>query len=266
VQFSPGFRDQLGSFARVGFKYYEAWGKLTQFVRSFGLRAISQEAWGGYTYDSNGRLLDYTVSPGFGFKWLQGSGIGFSPVFQRTTFLGRPFHTTEMIVKTGMQISKGLFIESKTRWGEEIIYDFENPRMGRGFYTGVTPYIRPLPSILVQPSYTYFRTVEDVGGREVANANLLSVSAQYQYSPRLGMRAYTQFSDQASNLIENPFERRDAYVHSSFLVGYELVSTSFLYVGVNDERRRFQVPVVQNGGYVQTGLRVFLKATYLVRM
>jgi hypothetical protein len=165
-----------------------------------------------------------------------------------------------------MQISKGLYIETKNRWGDQVIYDFDNPRVGWGSYFTVTPYIRPLPSILIQPSYTHFKTTEQQHSQDVGNADLLSLNAQYQFSPRLGFRAYTQFSDQLSNLVQNPFEQRDAYVQSSFLVGYELVSTSFLYIGINDERRRFQAPVVASNQYVQTGLRVFLKATYLVRM
>jgi hypothetical protein len=54
-------------------------------------------------------------------------------------------------------------------------------------------------------------------------------------------------------------------LRSSFLLAYELVSTSFVYFGVNDERRQFDRSLVR-GSYPRTGLRVFFKLSYLLRV
>jgi hypothetical protein len=263
---TPGFRDQLGSISRVGIQYLGAGANFRQYVRRAGLRDVREDVMIATTRDAAGNLLDYDIRPSVRIGWMQGTAVGFSSRFSHTTFLGQELATKELGISTGLRISTGLYVETDLRAGDHIIYDFSDPRIGKGASGNLTVFYRPIPGILINPRYTHITTSESWGGNRVADADLFVMTAQYQHTPRLGFRWFTQFSDQASQLVENPFSQRDAYLNSSILVGYELISTSFLYIGVNDERRRFEEPVVQNNGYVRTGLRVFMKATYLLRM
>ena len=104
------------------------------------------------------------------------------------------------------------------------------------------------------------------GPSHPGTADLFSLTVQYQPRARLGFRLYSQFSDQWTGLTANPFFQRDKYLQSSVLCTYELVPTSFLYIGVNDERRRFAPPIISTDRLVGTGTRVFLKLSYLFQM
>jgi hypothetical protein len=263
---SDGFRDQLGTIDRVGVRRYGSSIELTQFARRFGLREVGEELQGSMTRGSDGKLLDYTLEPVLSVNWQQGTGIEVGPQFSHTTFLGEEFDTKTVGFSAGLRFAKGFWVEIESSVGDEIIYDFGAPRIGSGWSGSLSAVIRPIPGIMFNPSYHHVRTSERKGGPVVADADLLSIMLQYQRTPRLGFRWHSQFSDQASRLVENPFDQRDAYLRSSVLMSYELVSTSFLYVGVNDERRHFETPLVTRDRYVPTGLRAFLKATYLVRL
>jgi hypothetical protein len=266
VQISPDFRDQLGTFSRVGVQNYGLQAGHREFVRRFGLRDMGQQIGLDMTRDTNGKLLDYIVSPGAQVTWMHGSYVSLFRNLSRTTFLGTPLDTRAWHFKGGVRPSGMFFFDAFVSRGGQIIYDFADPRVGKSWTIGTTTYFRPTPGFLLSVSSMNVTATEPDEKRTAADADIYTIESNYQRTPKLGFRLYTQLSDQESRLIVNPFDQRDAYVRSSFLVSYEVVSTSFIYLGVNEERRRFNAPVDARRDYVRTGLRLFLKATYLVRV
>jgi hypothetical protein len=107
---------------------------------------------------------------------------------------------------------------------------------------------------------------EQRGGEKVVDAKLFYMTMSYQHTPALGMKAMAQLSDQWSGLLENPFLQQSAYTQSSVTIKYEIAPTSFVYCGLNNERRRFAPPVVPSSKYLQTGARIYFKMSYLVRL
>jgi hypothetical protein len=214
----------------------------------------------------HGGLLDYTVMPKVILQFTGTSSIALFTNFQRTTFLGQSLDYRTDYISTNVGLRKTLDVSVLYNNGLRPIYDFAAPRLGDGQMYQLTMSMYPIPAMTLAPIFCRTRVSERNGGDKVVDAKLFYMTGSYQYTPALGIRAMVQLSDQWSGLLDNPFLQQDAYTQSSVTIRYEIAPTSFVYCGLNNERRRFLAPIVPENRYLQTGARVYFKMSYLVRI
>jgi hypothetical protein len=266
-QVAPNFRAQLGNFDRAAVERYD--GSVHLDFRPRGpltLQGLGGGLSGSITNRYRGGMLDYSVYPSLSMRFGGKGSFTMSESFNRSTFLGEPLDTRNTSAYLTFPAGKLADITLGADRGDAPIYDFVNPRIGTSQGWRASAYLYLMPSLIITPMYSHTTVKEPGGGPAVVEANLLYMTAEYQHTPSLGFRAMTNISDQSSVLLENPFSRESAYAQSSFIITYELAPTSFAYLGLNDERQRFVQPVVEKTGFMRTGLRVFFKLSYLMRM
>jgi hypothetical protein len=261
AQITPDFRTQLGNFGRVGIEQFSSYISFSQRPKSMMLyEGISASAVREY----GGKLLDYSVSTSLSFSTPGGSGFGIGPYRSHSAFGGRMLDVNDISLSGYWNVSKHMQLSSGIWGGGQVIYDYANPRVGRGWSWGLWPSFTPTPSLSIIPNFSRSE-ISETSGSKVLRADVFSLTAQYQQTAKLGWRVTSQYLDQWTSLTPDPLMQRNGFVQSSLLLTYEIAPTSFAYLGFNDQRQRFDAPVLPSTRFLSTGTRLFFKMSYLVR-
>jgi hypothetical protein len=263
---SSDFRAQLGNMRRVGIEQHNLNLYVTQYLKRRGWRQVQEMVEASVSNKDRGGLLDYSVMPKVIMQFSGTTSIALFTNLQRTTFLGQSLEYRTDYISTNLGLRKTLDVGLLYNTGRRPIYDFANPRLGDGHMYQVTMSMYPIPAMTLAPVFSRTVVTERYGGEKIVDAKLFYMTASYQYTPALGIRAMLQLSEQWSGILENPFLQQDAYTQSSVVLKYEIAATSFVYCGINNEHRRFLAPIVPENRYLQTGARVYFKMSYLVRI
>jgi hypothetical protein len=265
-QVSSDFRAQLGNIGRVGIEQHTVNLNLKQYLKWPGWRALHQDLYGMVLNKYHGGMLDYQVTPKLSAQFTGSTMVSIFTQWERATFLGKTLDTRTSWVAGNLGIRKFADLGYGFNFGQEPIFDFANPRIGDGRLYQTSLHLYPMPAMTISPTFSRTIVREQNSGEKVVDVKLFYMTMSYQHTPALGMKAMAQLSDQWSGLLENPFLQQSAYTQSSVTIKYEIAPTSFVYCGINNERRRFLPPVVPASRYLQTGARVYFKMSYLVRL
>jgi hypothetical protein len=264
--FSPGFRNQLGRYTRVGVESFTANAALHQYPNGAVVRRVTQSITASRTNRYGGGLLDYAVSPSLSLSFTRRANLYLSYQLERQNLLGAVLVqrgvTTDFSVESSRHVQFGGFVFG----GDRELYDPADPRVSKGVYASLRVTLRPVPQASVELRGQRSNHYESWGGDLIDDAKILRLRGTYQVTRRLGARLIGEYSDQYNRLEGNPLYQRAVRYASSLLVTYELAPASFLYAGYNDLMQAFDRPLVVRDQVLRTGNQLFLKLSYLFRL
>jgi hypothetical protein len=259
------FRNQLGRFERVGVQGHAIEAELTQYVNNSWLRTVEEGIEARAVTVYGGDLLDYVVGANVQLELERQTFLGAGPHFERVTLAGVPLDLVGAMLEGESNAWKRVDLNGFLYIGEREIYDFDDPRVGRGYVGSAGIEVRPTARASVELSGRRSIHYERWGGDLIADAKILRLRGTWQFTRALGVRVILERSDQFDT-EGDPARPRDVELGSSLLLSYELAPASFLYVGWNDASREFEAPVVERERRLRTGSQLFMKVSYLVRL
>ncbi len=263
---SPGYRNQLGRYSRVGVEgtglnleinsYPE--GGTVQRVTSL-LKVTRTAAWGG-------RLLDYDVLPTVRLTFRSRAVVSGGGYVRRTTLSDAALDLRGLKLTAQINSFKLVSLDGSLEIGDREVVSSSNPRVGKGFTGSATVTIRPLPQVRVDAKAQRAPQYESWGGVLITDASILRVRGLWQLTRALGVRLVGEYSNQYDVAASSPFNSRTIRYSSSVLLSLEMAPGSFLYAGFNDALQDFDSPVLDPARRLRTGNQYFVKASYLFRM
>jgi hypothetical protein len=263
---SPGFRNQLGRYSRVGVETYAGRLAFDQYPDGAIVQKVSQSLSVSRTNAFGAGLLDYAITPRFDVTFRQRAGFNVSYMIERQLMLGVPLHQRGVAADWRVETSRFVQFGGFVYGGDRELYDPDDPRVSKGIYASVRATLRPVPQASLEVRGTQSNHYETWGGTLVDDARILRLRGTYQLTRRLGARLIGEYSNQLNTLAANPVDERSVRYASSLLVTYELAPASFLFVGYNDVMQEYDHPVVERPQALRTGNQFFLKLSYLFRM
>jgi hypothetical protein len=259
------FRNQLGRFERVGAQGHSVEAELTQYVNNSWLRTVEEGIEARAVTVYGGELLDYVVEGSLQLELERRTFFSVGPHFERVTLEGVPLDMVAARLEGESSAWKRVDLGAFLFVGEREIYDFDDPRVGRGYIANASIEVRPTSRASVEGSARRSIHYERWGGALIADAKIFRLRGTYQFTRALGVRLILERSDQLDT-EGDPARPRDVEHGSSLLLTYELAPASFLYLGWNDANRDFESPIVERDRRLRTGSQLFLKMSYLVRL
>ncbi len=263
---SPGFRNQLGRYNRVGVESFAATAEVNQYPNNSVVRRVTESISTNRTNIYGGGLLDYTFTPSVSASFTRRANLYFAYQLEHQTMLGavllqRGF-ITDFSVESSRHVQFGGFIYG----GDRELYDPEDPRTSKGVYASLRLTVRPVPQASLEIRGQQSNHYESWGGALIDDAKIVRLRGTYQVNPRLGARLIGEYSNQYNTIEPNPLYQHGVRYASSVLITYELAPASFLFAGYNDLMQEYDRPFVDRERVLRTGNQFFLKLSYLFRL
>lgn len=262
---SPGFRNQLGRYSRIGIESYGARAQLDQYPNNRILQKVTQSLSVGRTNVYGGGFLDYTITPRVELTFRQRAALNASWMIERQTILGRELAQQGVFADFRVESSRWVQFGGFLYGGDRELFDPDSPRVTKGIFGNLRVTIRPTPQASLEIRGQRSNHFDGWGGNKVDDANIVRLRGTYQFSRRLGARLIGEYSNQFNTLVSNPLSERVIRYTSSILVTYELAPSSFLFVGYNELQQDYDTPVVPRPQVMRTGNQIFMKVSYLFR-
>jgi len=270
---APTFDAPLGFVSRIGYRRTEHTVEYTfrpknRPVVKYGPHLKVNVYWDRQT----GRLLDREITGEFRVEFRANTNVEMARVEAFELFDGVPFHPYTTAAKFSTSWLRWLGVEASYLWGTAVNHDpaasllptLERAREAEG---GLT--IRPTPRLRFEQALTYGE-LRTSGGFRLVRERQLRSKLDYQFSPRLSLRAIVDWgaSDADTTRVEADAQERDW--GADVLVTYLVHPGTALYVGYTDS---FENLVVLPGGLVRksgdrtmsTARQLFVKVNYLWR-
>ncbi|MEK7404188.1 MAG: DUF5916 domain-containing protein [Acidobacteriota bacterium] len=273
LDFSPGFRSELGFIPRVDIRTAQhyasySWRPEGRRVLSFGAGAKALLNW-----DHTGRLQDWLYGAGFDLELSGQTNIfaGHDEAFE--VFQGRGFRRN---------VAAGGFRTEWLKWlsidggGEREVTVNYFPAAGLAPFSassiaadaGVT--LRPAPRIRFGQKYVYSR-LETRQGTSIFNNHIFRSKLNYQFTRPLSIRAILDYNAVVRNeqLVALAHAKR---LTADILVTYLVNPGTALYVGYTDLYENLDIDRTMGPVLIRTaspsrstGRQFFLKLSYLFR-
>jgi hypothetical protein len=263
---SPGFRNQLGRYGRVGIETFNGRVTFDQYPNGRLIQKVSQTLSVTRTNAFGAGLLDYLVTPRLDVTFRQRAAINVSYPIERQLMLGVPLHQRGLLTEWRVETSRLVQVGGFFYGGDRELYDPDDPRVSKGVYASLRLTVRPVPQGSLEVRGTQSNHHEGWGGPLIDDARIVRLRGTYQLTRRLGTRLIGEYSNQFNTLVANPIDQRTVRYASSVLVTYELAPASFLFAGYNDLMQDFDHPVVDRAQRIRTANQFFLKLSYLFRL
>lgn len=237
---SREFRADNGFVPQVGYRSaYEEVGR-SWHPTSGPVRRVRVFAFGSYSEDSDGNLLERQVVPGFGMDALWNSFVRVELAQEDLRAVTRVFRRRQ--VRPIIELYPGrhfAYFEVEGAFGDEI--DFANDRLGTGTTLTVAARINSGKHLQVSPLYTRrsldVTTASGLSGRLVTAA-VARVKAVWSFNARSWIRVIGQetSSKRRPELWTFPVEDRDRDFAGSVVFAYKLNWQTVFYLGYADSR------------------------------
>lgn len=248
--------DERRMFSNLSYRWWPEswlidWGPRVSYNRSYQFNGILQEA---------------AASTGVNFSFARSINVSASVNRDMERFGGLNFYKTRYSVggpvNTSRRVGFGAFFNS----GDAILYDEENPILGRemsldGFVT-----LRPISRLQSEINIDTSRFTEPrISGREVFDVKIVRALTTYQFTDRVLLRNITEY---------NSFDRT---MGLNVLLTYRVNSGTAFYAGYDDRYRqadRIEGDLDGDGvverlfdatHFRRTNKAIFLKLQYLFR-
>lgn len=279
---SPGFRSELGFTPRVDIRQIEQmsdyrWRPKNRAVASFGPAASVVVNW-----DRRGRVQDWLSSLGFGIDLVRLTTLTVNRSESFELFQDRGFRKNSTSATFSTDWFKGLGIVALYSRGIGVNFFpasglapfLANSSDGR---LGIT--LRPTPRLRIDQTYVYSRLsnrkdlmlVGAPASASIFNNHLLRSKFNYQFTPRLSMRAILDYAAVLPNSSLVSLERTKRLT-ADFLCTYLVNPGTALYAGYSDRYENLALdptmPAMLHrtiSPITSTGRQFFVKLSYLLR-
>ena len=258
--FAEGFRADSGFVPQVGFR--EAFGNVGYTFRPSGfVRRLRTFAFGEYTEDRHGGVLDSLISIGAGMNGRFNSFANLRLAHERVRSGERVLPKRQIIGVAQFSPSRSIAqINLAAVLGEEI--DFDNSRVGTGANLSLGAALRLGDHLELQLDGARRWLDVDAPGGEKARlftARIDRLRATYTFTPRAFVRAILQHVEtrRDPSLYLEEVSECGGGLDASLLVGYKLNWQTVLFAGYGDQRE------LTDAGDLQPDSReLFVKVSY----
>jgi hypothetical protein len=274
-QLGPQFAAPLGFVSRVGYRRTEHDAEFTfrpedSPVTGFGPAFALDVYWDHQT----GRLLDREIEALFQME-LEGDTeieIGRVQAFEFFDDLEFRPHATQATFST--DFLRWLGAEASYAWGTAVNHDPADgllPTLERAEEAEAGITIRPTPQLRFEQAVTHARLHTAGGSTIVAERNLRS-KLNYQFSPRLSLRAIVDWERTAADTTRSDEDALEREVGMDLLLTWLAHPGTAIYVGYTDSYENLRIlpgspptiePSTRPG--LSVGRQFFVKASYLLR-
>jgi hypothetical protein len=270
---TPTFEAPLGFVSRIGYRRTEHALEYTfrpknRPVVKYGPSLNVDVYWDHQT----GRLLDREITGEFVAELRANTKVGMARVEAFELFDGVGFHPHTMSATFSTSWLKWLGVEASYLWGTAVNHDPAaelSPTLERASEAEIGLTIRPTPRLLFEQAVTHGE-LRTTGGSRLVRERQLRGKLNYQFSPRLSLRAIVDWGVADADTTRVEADARERGRGADVLLTYLVHPGTALYVGYTDS---FENLVVLPGGLVRpsgdrtmsVGRQVFVKLSYLWR-
>jgi hypothetical protein len=270
---TPTFEAELGFVNRIGYRRTEHSleytfrpknGPVVKYVPSLQVNV--------YWDHQTGRLLDREITGEFVAELRANTKVEVGRVEAFELFDGVAFHPYATSAKFSTSWLKWLGAEASYLWGTAVNHDPATgllPTLERASEGEIGLVLRPTPRLRFEQAVTHGE-LRTAGGSRLVRERQLRGKLDYQFSPRLSVRAIVDrdVADADTTRVEADAQERGW--GADVLLTYLVHPGTALYVGYTDS---FENVVVLPGGLVRTsgdrtmsvGRQLFVKLSYLWR-
>lgn len=263
---APGYRNQLGRYARVGVEGIGGHVELNHYPDNRTVQRVTETLQVTRTNAWGGGLLDYDVLPALTVTFRSRATVSLGGYATRATLSGVALDLLGVNATASVNSFKVMSISGSLSAGDRDVVSASNPRVGQGFTGSATVTLRLLPQVRIDARAQRAPTYESWGGDLITDASIYRIRGEWQLTRALGIRLVGEYSNQYDIASPDAFTRRTIRYSSSLLLSLEMAPGSFLYAGFNDALQDFDTPVSDPRRVVRTGNQLFIKASYLFRM
>lgn len=266
---SPGFRDQLGRFGRIGVESYGGGVGISQYPDGDVVQRVSEGFNVTRTNIWQGGLLDWVASPNVSVQLQRRTHVNLGVDREHLTLFDVPLDMNGLSAGLSTNAWQSVGFGASLFIGQREVFDPEephDPRVGDGYIGGGWVTVQPTSQATLELHAQRSVHYEDWGGALTDDAKIVRLRGTFQFTRELGVRLIGEYSNQLDLLEDDPLAQRSVHVGSSALVTYELAPMSFLYAGYSDTRREFDPREAPGAGLLPTGSQLFLKVSYLFRV
>ena len=211
------------------------------FVRRFDQRVVGGEV--GYRWWPEHWIIDWGPSVDYmlgynhaGIREDQATGVGLDLQFARNISLnasgsraferyeGVGFKRNNYSLRTNFNTSRLFSLGGGFNWGDEVLYDKDNPYLGRGSSVRVSATVRPDPRLtsrinLNTSGFTDIRPGPNAG--KVFNVKIFRALNTFTFTDRLLIRNITEYNSFHGTLALNLLATYRINALTVFYVGYD---------------------------------------------
>jgi hypothetical protein len=215
----------------------------------------------GQKYNYAGAFKDQWAEPGVWFRFKQQTYLWQSYLWSSEVFAGtRVDGISRWHGDIDTEFSKLAQFGVDWRYGNSLIRDRDNPRLGDEFSYGAWLQLKATSQFLVYLEYRNFNIAELDGGPEVYDTFVSRARVTYQFSKRLFLRMVGEYVDDSRQFSLDPLLSYKINPFTVFFIG-----SSHSFNQFEDDPQTAEIEI-NNNGYRQTDRLFFLKFQYLIRM
>ena len=246
----PGFEASSGFINRVDYIRMTAYTSFRIFPQKEYLNGIYFNLNAGKMNAYNQNILtDKWAEAAIHFEINQFSHLNVSFENYMERYGGVNFHKNSLTLNGNTNLISWLPFGFYFRTGDSIFYDPDDPFLGWGNTYGL--FLNFKPSRRLQMGFDFSKNtfLEERGGKQLWDYNVIRQKTTYQISKTLSLRAIIDY---------NHFDKK---IYNSFLVSYILKPGTVFFLGIDSN-------LLQNeaGIYTRTSYSVFLKFSYWWRI
>ena len=260
VDISPGFRADLGFMPQADYRYGDiGWGHTWE--RDPGGPWTMLNVGNGFeeSRDSAGNPLTRYVTCWFDYEGPRRSYLHVSSYLGDEWYEGSRFDSSRVNFNGGFWPTGRWSVALIGTIGDQV--DYANVQQGSRTRLNPAVVIAVGRHLSVIVDHTW--EVLDVEGGRLYTANLSQISARYQFTRRLGIRAVLQYSDTTRDpaLYADPVDERSRSLFTQLLGSYKINPQTVIFVGYSGNSANEWTP-----GLDRTDDTVFVKLGYAWRL
>ena len=256
-EYAPDFRADLGLFNQVGVRFGQI--DAQRRIRGGADRWFSNLYFGvglDATREYNGRWNEWGSDISATYEGPRQTTVEINLAPNQEYFEGRTYHNFRQNVLVSTQISRDVYAEVSTNWGESI--DFANNRAA-DFIT-ISPATTFNIGRRISGRLTYSRQIfETKEGARIFSLDIPQARLLYHFSGRSFLRAILQYRDvkrDPAQYRDEEVAERERGVLSQLLFSYRINAQTVFLLGYSDNYAGDAVDLTQ------TDRAVFLKLGY----
>jgi hypothetical protein len=262
ADYSPTFRAENGFVTSNNYMLGNFWnGYMFQLDQNPVFERIEPQVSLGQKYNYAGAFKDQWAEPGVWFRFKQQTYLWQSYLWSSEVFAGtRVDGISRWHGDIDTEFSKLAQFGVDWRYGNSLIRDRDNPRLGDEFSYGAWLQLKATSQLLVYLEYRNFNIAELDGGPEVYDTFVSRARVTYQFSKRLFLRMVGEYVDDSRQFSLDPLLSYKINPFTVFFIG-----SSHSFNQFEDDPQTAEIEI-NNNGYRQTDRLFFLKFQYLIRM
>jgi len=260
--YSPTFRAETGFVTQNDYRLLGFWnGYQFQYDKNPIFERIEPQLSMGRKYNHRNEFKDTWLEPNIWFRFKKQTYFWTGFLWSEEVFAGELVDgiarwATDFDTEFSKHVSGGLY----TRYGNSVVRDRDDPRLGEEWSYGIWTTLRPTAPLRLDLTFDSFRMNELNDGPEIFDAYVARGKLTYCFSKHLFLRLVGEYVEDANFFSLDPLLSYKINPFTVFFVG-----SSHSFFDYEDDPTT--VPVeYEDVGYKQTDRLFFVKFQYLFRV